>query len=62
MFRFLYHFLPFVLALGLFGAWKRGGVCAREGARHTGELSLSPTIPATISVRHSTRTGSVGSL
>ena len=29
---------------------------------HTGELSLSPTIPPTISVRHSTRTGSAGSL
>jgi hypothetical protein len=29
---------------------------------HTGELSLSPTMPATISVRQMIRTGSVGSL
>src|SRR5882672_1356038 len=31
-------------------------------ASHTGELSLSPTIPTTISVRQRIRTGSVGSL
>jgi uncharacterized membrane protein YbhN (UPF0104 family) len=43
---------------------RRGRVAelAREAASHAGELSLSPTIPATISVRHSTRTGSAGSL
>src|ERR1700732_5144988 len=34
---------------------------SRSGSQ-TGELSLSPTIPATISVRQMTRTGSVGSL
>ena len=50
MFRFLYHFLPLVLALALFGA--RGGVAGwvrpATSVVYTGELSLSPTIPATI--------------
>ena len=69
MFRLLYHLLPFVLALGLFGAVEGWQGFARAGARreplrqlHTGELSFSPTIPATISVRQRIRTGSVGSL
>ena len=65
MFRVLYHFLPFVLALCLFGGvegWRglRAGHAAPPS--YIGELSLSPTIPATISVRQRIRTGSVGSL
>jgi len=57
MFRFLYHLLPFVMALGLFA-----GVEGWRSLRATGELSLSPTIPATISVRQRIRTGSADSL
>ena len=68
MFRLLYRFLPFVTALLLFGGRGRVEKLACKArpeaapASHTGELSLSPTIPATISVRQMIRTGSVGSL
>jgi hypothetical protein len=60
MFRFLYHLVPLSIALG------HGGACASKHQSRTeaqtGELSLSPTIPATINVRQTMRTGSVGSL
>ena len=66
MFRLLYHLLPFVTGARRCSApWKDGEACARSGRRlklYTGELSLSPTIPATISVRQRIRTGSVDSL
>ena len=66
MFRLLYHLLPFVTRAGVCSApSKDGEACARGGQAirlYTGELSLSPTIPATISVRQRIRTGSAGSL
>src|SRR5665213_1499542 len=67
MFRLLYHLLPFVIALGLFGGvegWRGWRARLRRvgAGGHTGEFSLSPTIPATISVRHSSRNGSADSL
>ena len=61
MFRLMYHFLPFIFALSVFGVVE-GWRSLRRRRTYTGELSFSPTTPATISVRQMMRTGSVGSL
>jgi hypothetical protein len=58
--RFLYHLVPLSIALGHGGASASKHQSRTEA--QTGELSLSPTIPATINVRQTMRTGSVGSL
>ena len=39
MFRLLYHFLPFVLALACSALWKVAGVCARSVRREDRRLT-----------------------
>ncbi len=60
MFRFLYHLVPLMIALALFGGVEALRYFRESEARasrsQTGELSFNPIMPATIRVRQRIRT------